>query len=133
MGGHASHSRASPHPRIPRTGSRASPRPARDANILVSRNGVTPCRRAPDLIGRDFAADRLNQKWYGDGTQIPTEQGKLHLDSVLDMGSRRIVGFAVGEHHDADLATAALQMAVAIRGGKDALGEVIMHTDQGSD
>lgn len=65
--------------------------------------------RAPDLIGRDFGTDRLNHKWYGDGTEIRTEEGKLYLDSVLDMGSRRIVGFALGSHHDADLATAALQ------------------------
>lgn len=89
--------------------------------------------RAPDLIRRDFGTDRLNHKWYGDGTEIPTEEGKLFLDSVLDMGSRRIVGFGIGEHHDADLSTAALQMAVAVRGGKDALSEVIMHTDQGSE
>jgi transposase InsO family protein len=89
--------------------------------------------RAPDLIGRDFGTDRLNHKWYGDGTEIPTDEGKLYLDSVLDMGSRRVVGFALGEHHDADLATAALQMAVAVRGGKDALTQVLMHTDQGSE
>ncbi len=85
--------------------------------------------RAPDLIGRDFGTDRLNHKWYGDGTEIPTDEGTLYLDSVLDMGSRRIVGFAVGEHHDTDLATTALRMAVAVRGGTDAVGEVIMHTD----
>lgn len=89
--------------------------------------------RAPDLIGRDFATERLNHKWYGDGTEIPTDQGKLYLDSVLDMGSRRIAGFAIGEHHDADLAQAALQMAVAVRGGKAAVSGVIMHTDQGSE
>jgi putative transposase len=89
--------------------------------------------RAPDLIGRDFATSVLNHKWYGDGTEIPTDQGKLYLDSVLDMGSRRIVGFAVGAHHDADLSTAALQMAVAVRGGKPAVAAVIMHTDQGSE
>jgi transposase InsO family protein len=89
--------------------------------------------RAPDLIGRDFAADRLNRKWYGDGTEIRTGEGKLYLDSVLDMGSRRIVGFALGEHHDTDLAQAALQMAVAVRGGKAAVEGVIMHTDQGSE
>jgi putative transposase len=88
--------------------------------------------RAPDLIGRDFPASALNQKWYGDGTEIPTDEGKLYLDSVLDMGSRRLVGFALGEHHDADLAKAALVMAVAVRGGKDAIAGVIMHTDQGS-
>jgi putative transposase len=89
--------------------------------------------RAPDLIKRDFATERLNHKWYGDGTEIPTDEGKLYLDSVLDMGSRRIAGFATGEHHDADLAQAALQMAVAIRGGKATVAGVIMHTDQGSE
>ncbi len=73
--------------------------------------------RAPDLIKRHFAAEQPNRKWYGDGTEIPTDEGKLYLDSVLDMGSRRIVGFGVDEHHDAELAYAALSMAVAIRGG----------------
>jgi transposase InsO family protein len=89
--------------------------------------------RAPDLIGRNFGTEQLNHKWYGDGTEIRTDEGKLFLDSVLDMGSRRIVGFAIGEHHDADLATVALRMAVAVRGGKDAITGVIMHTDQGSE
>ena len=89
--------------------------------------------RAPDLIGRDFPAGRLNQKWYGDGTEIVTEEGKLYLDSVLDVGSRRVVGFAMDCHHDSELAQAALAMAVAVRGGRDAIAGVIMHTDQGSE
>ena len=89
--------------------------------------------RAPDLVGRDFAAEQLNRKWYGDGTEICTDEGKLYLDSVLDMASRRIVGFAIGEHHDTDLAQSVLQMAVAVRGGKTAIAGVIMHTDQGSE
>ena len=89
--------------------------------------------RASDLIGRDFAAEALNQKWYGDGTEIATAEGKLYLASVLDMPSRRIVGFALGEHHDAELAYAALAMAIAVRGGKQAVGGVIFHTDQGSE
>jgi transposase InsO family protein len=89
--------------------------------------------RAPDLVGRDFPASRVNQKWYGDGTEIVTDEGKLFLDSVLDMGSRRIVGFALGEHHDAELAYNALVMAVAVRGGKQAIAGVIFHTDQGSE
>jgi hypothetical protein len=46
---------------------------------------------------------------------------------VLDVGSRRVLGFALGEHHDADLAYGALVMAVAVRGG--AVPGVIMHTD----
>jgi transposase InsO family protein len=89
--------------------------------------------RAPDLIGRKFAAEALNTKWYGDGTEIITDEGKLYLDSVLDMGSRRVVGFAVGEHHDATLAYGALVMAVAVRGGRQAVDGVIFHTDQGSE
>ena len=89
--------------------------------------------RAPDLIGRDFGTEELNRKWYGDGTEIDTDEGKLYLDSVLDMASRRIVGFCLGEHHDADLARAALVMAVAVRGGKPAVAGVVFHTDQGSE
>jgi len=87
--------------------------------------------RAPDLVKRDFPAGKINQKWFGDGTEIPTDEGKLYLASVLDMGSRRVLGFALGEHHDAELAYGALAMAVAVRGGQ-APG-VIFHTDQGSE
>lgn len=89
--------------------------------------------RAPDLIGRDFAADQVNRKWFGDGTEIVTDQGKLYLDSVLDMASRRIVGFALSEHHDSETAYQALAMAVAVRGGKETVAGVILHTDQGSE
>jgi putative transposase len=87
--------------------------------------------RAPDQVKRDFSAERINQRWFGDGTEIPTDQGKLHLASVLDICSRRIVGFALGEHHDTALAYSALAMAVAVRGG--AVDGVVLHTDGGSE
>jgi len=87
--------------------------------------------RAPDLVKRDFPAGTVNCKWYGDGTEIPTGEGKLYLASVLDMASRRVLGFALSEHHDAQLAYGALAMAVAVRGGQ-APG-VVFHTDQGSE
>ena len=87
--------------------------------------------RAPDLVKRDFPAQKINTKWYGDGTEIKTGQGKLYLASILDMASRRVLGFAVGEHHDAQLAYGALAMAVAARGGQ--VPGVIMHTDRGSE
>jgi transposase InsO family protein len=87
--------------------------------------------RAPDLVKRSFAAAAVNVKWYGDGTEICTGEGKLHLASVLDMGSRRILGFALSEHPDAELAYGALAMAVAVRGGQ--VPGVIMHTDRGSE
>ncbi len=87
--------------------------------------------RAPDLVKRDFPAARINVKWYGDGTEIPTDEGTLYLDSVLDAASRRILGFALGEHHDAELAYGTLAMAVAVRGGQ--VPGVVFHTDQGSE
>jgi putative transposase len=88
---------------------------------------------APDLVRREFGADSINQKWFGDGTEILTDEGKLFLDSVLDVGSRRVMGFALSEHHDTDCAYGALAMAVAVRGGRDAVAGVIFHTDQGSE
>jgi len=87
--------------------------------------------RAPDLVKRDFPAAQLNRKWFGDGTEIPTGEGKLHLVSVLDVASRRVLGFALGERHDAALAYGALAMAVAVRGGH--VPGVVFHTDQGSE
>jgi transposase InsO family protein len=89
--------------------------------------------RASDLVGRQFGADQVNQKWFGDGTEIPTGEGKLYLDSVLDVGSRRVLGFDLSEHHDTECAYGALAMAVAVRGGTEAVAGVIFHTDQGSE
>jgi transposase InsO family protein len=68
-----------------------------------------------------------NQRWCGDGTEIPTDEGKLYLYVVLDLFSRRVPGFAMGVHHDQKLATAALQTAVAVRGGD--IAGVIFHSD----
>jgi transposase InsO family protein len=87
--------------------------------------------RAPDLVGRDFTARTVDQKWFGDGTEFSTGEGKLYLASVLDIGSRRVLGFALSEHHDAQLAYGALAMAAAVRGGS--VTGVIFHTDQGSE
>ena len=105
-------------------------RPGRKGRKHTTRQGKGRWR-APDLVKRDFPAAGINRKWYGDGTEIPTGEGKLYLDSVLDMGSRRILGHALGEHHDADLAYGALAMAAAVRGGRTA--GVIFHSDQGSE
>jgi transposase InsO family protein len=87
--------------------------------------------RAPDQVRRKFGTEGINRRWYGDGTEIITGEGKVYLDSVLDMGSRRIIGFALGAHHDAQLAYGALAMAVTVRGG--AVPGVVFHTDQGSE
>jgi putative transposase len=87
--------------------------------------------RAPDLVKRDFPARQLNRKWFGDGTQIATDEGRLHLVSVLDVASRRVLGFALGERHNAQLAYGALAMAITVRGGQ--VPGVVFHTDQGSE
>ena len=89
-------------------------------------------RKAPDGLRRDFTPpSRPDVRWCGDLTEIPTDEGKLQLAAVLDLHSRRCVGFAMGIHHDAALARAALCVAIAIRGG--AVAGVLFHTDQGGE
>ena len=85
----------------------------------------------PDLVKRVFAAEAIDQRWCGDLTEIPTDEGKLYLATVLDLASRRLPGFAIGEHHDAPLAKAALCMAAAVRGGK--VAGVVFHSDKGGE
>jgi transposase InsO family protein len=85
----------------------------------------------PDLLKRDFHAEAIDQRWCGDLTEIPTDEGKLYLATVLDLGSRRLPGFALSEHHDSAVAKAALCMAAAVRGG-DVAG-VIFHSDKGGE
>ena len=85
----------------------------------------------PDLVCRDFSTGPVDRRWCGDLTEIPTDEGKLYLATVLDLGSRRLPGFAMSEHHDSALARAALCMAAAVRGG-DVTG-VIFHTDKGGE
>lgn len=104
-------------------------RPKRRAHSLTRPDKKAP--PAPDLVGRDFNAARVDHKWCGDLTEIPTGEGKLYLATVEDLCSRRLPGFAIGEHHDATLAAAAIKMAVAVRGG-DVTG-VIFHSDRGSE
>jgi putative transposase len=84
-----------------------------------------------DLVGRDFTAEAINVKWCGDLTEIPTDEGKLYLATVEDLASRRLPGFALGAHHDAALAKAALCMAAAVRGGD--IAGVIFHSDKGGE
>jgi transposase InsO family protein len=85
----------------------------------------------PDLVRRDFGAKTVDEKWCGDLTEIPTDEGKLYLATVEDLASRRLPGFAIGSHHDAALARAALCMAAAVRGGD--ISGVIFHTDKGGE
>jgi transposase InsO family protein len=86
---------------------------------------------APDLVQRKFTAVAPNVLWCGDLTEIDTDEGKLYLATVLDLASRRMAGFALGDHHDAELARAALVTAAAVRGGH--VAGVIFHSDKGGE
>jgi len=85
----------------------------------------------PDPVKRDFRAERVDQRWCGDLTEIPTDEGKLYLATVEDLASRRLAGFGMSEHHDSAVAKAALCMAAAVLGA-DVAG-VIFHTDNGGE
>jgi putative transposase len=95
----------------------------------LTRQGTRPA--APDLVDRKFVAEAPDRLWCGDLTVIDTDEGKLYLASVLDLFSRRLLGYATSAHHDAQLAVASLQMATATRGGT--VAGVIFHSDRGSE
>jgi putative transposase len=71
-------------------------------------------------------------KWCGDMTEIPTDEGKLYLATVLDLFSRKLLASPTAEHPDAELAGDAIKMAAAVRGGRTVIDGVIFHTDRGS-
>jgi putative transposase len=70
----------------------------------------------PDLLKRDFTAPAPNVKWCGDITEIPTDEGKLYLASVLDLFSRKLLACPTSEHPNALLACDAIKIAAATRG-----------------
>jgi transposase InsO family protein len=83
-----------------------------------------------DLIRRDFTvnAAAVNTRWCGDITYIPTWEGWLYLATVIDIASRRVVGFALAEHLRTELVADALTNAVAAR---DPQPGVVFHSDKG--
>ena len=85
-------------------------------------------RLAPDLVDRDFTADRPDQLWVADITYIHTWAGFLYLAVVMDAYSRRVVGWAMSNHLRTELVIDALQMAIHQRRTRG----VIHHSDQGS-
>ena len=84
---------------------------------------------APNLLNRDFFADRPNQKWAGDISYVWTQEGWLYLAVILDLHSRRVIGWAVSNRMKRDLAIRALNMAIALRRPPKGC---IHHTDRGS-
>lgn len=87
-------------------------------------------QKVPDLLGRDFTADAPNRKYVGDITYLPlADDANLYLATVIDCHSRRLAGWAVGDHMRTSLVTDALNAAAATRGS---LTGAIFHSDHGS-
>jgi transposase InsO family protein len=85
---------------------------------------------APDLLGRDFTAAGPDRRWCGDITFLRVADRFLYLATVLDLHSRRLVGWSLADHARAELAADALEAAVAARGGT--VAGVVFHTDHGA-
>jgi putative transposase len=93
---------------------------------------TTPDKRAapaPDLVNRDFTAERPDQTWVADITYLPTHEGWLFLAAVIDLYSRKIVGWSMREDLEAALVVDAISMAIARRKPKPGL---VHHSDRGS-
>jgi transposase InsO family protein len=86
--------------------------------------------KAADLIGRDFTAQAVNQRYVGDITYLPVgERGFLYLATVIDLHSRRLAGYAIADHMRTDLVIDALRAAARTRGS---LAGAIFHADHGA-
>lgn len=82
---------------------------------------------APNILERNFSADAPNQVWVGDITYIPTVEGWLYLGVLIDLFSRRVVGWAMSDHIDTELVVKVFRMALNARGSNPGL---IHHTDR---
>ena len=84
---------------------------------------------APNLLQQDFSASAPNQKWAGDITYIWTREGWVYLAVIIDLFSRRVIGWAISNRMKQDLAIRALNMAIALRRPPPGC---IHHTDRGT-
>jgi len=102
------------------------PRPYKATTIQdkASRSGLV------DLVGRVFVPDGTDQVWYGDITYIRTMTGWAYLASVIDGRSRKVVGWSVAAHMREELVLDALEMAIRRR--RPPAGQVVFHSDRGS-
>ena len=82
---------------------------------------------AENVLNRDFTATAMNQKWVADITYIPTCQGWLYLAAVMDLYSRRIVGWAMSKHIDSALVVSAINMVILQRRSEAGL---LHHSDR---
>jgi len=106
---------------------RLVPKAARKFKVTTDSNHSLPV--APNLLARDFTASAPNQKWVGDITYLMTSEGWLYLAVIIDLYSRSVVGWSMGERMTSSLVCDALTMALFRRGFPK---DVILHSDRGS-
>ena len=106
---------------------RIAARPKRRFKVTTDSRHRQPV--APNLVGRDFHATTPNRVWVGDVKSVHAARGWLHLAVLMDLFSRRIVGYATSVANDTNLALAALRRSLA---GRDAPPGLVHHTDRGS-
>lgn len=97
--------------------------------FVVTTDSRRTKKPADNLLGGAFTSDTANRKWVSDVTFIPTRKGWLFLSAIMDLYSRMIVGWSMGEKNSAELVEDALKMAADHRG--DIQG-VLLHSDQGA-
>lgn len=93
------------------------------------RRGRANTAPAPDLLQRDFTAERSDQRWVADISEFACRDGKLFLAGIKDLHDQSLVGWSMGERQTTDLVVSALVMALARRSPN---GELIHHADRGS-
>lgn len=99
--------------------------------FVVTTDSTESTNIFPNLLKRDFSAEKQNRKFVSDTTYIATQEGWLYLAAIMDLYGRKIVGMAVSEHNDKQLVMAALEDAEN-RIGKKKLRGCIIHSDRGS-
>ena len=85
----------------------------------------------PNLLSREFQSGEINRAWVSDITYLPTQEGFVYLASIIDLGSRRLLGWALDTSMPVELVQHAFEQALKAR-GRTSLPGTIMHSDQGS-
>jgi transposase InsO family protein len=97
--------------------------------FVITTDSKNTMQSAPDRLNREFDVEMPDKAWVSDTTFIPTRQGWLYLAVIIELYSRQVLGWAMGDKNNSQLVQDALTMAVWRRGKVDS---VIVHSDQGS-
>jgi putative transposase len=84
---------------------------------------------AKNVLGRDFTAQRPTEKWVTDITYVATLEGWLYVAAIIDLFSRKVIGYAMADHLRTELVVDALRMALGR--GRKIVGEILLHSDRG--